>query len=360
MGEPVLRRRSVSAVIVALGVTFFLVQLVHFVEEDSVAQVLVGVLPPSVLSLALVAAGVVLYRSDLDDRYHARVLAWTLGGMVGLAVLGAALVVYQMTHGAGFEDVVFVVVNWAATGGLVGVIVGYYNANLLRVQALLVDERDELARHQDALERQNERLERLAQVVSHDVRNPVTVAAGEVELVRETGDRSRLDRVSDALERIEHIIDDTLAMAHNGRTVQADDQRWLHLADLAEESWDGVETAEATLVVEDDLTFYGDGSRVRDVLENLFRNAVVHAGDDVTVRVGPLSDGNGFFVADDGPGMPNDRPVFRAGYSTAEEGTGLGLTIVEEIVRAHGWDVEVTESSSGGLRFVVHGLRVRD
>jgi len=71
----------------------------------------------------------------------------------------------------------------------------------------------------------------------------------------------------------------------------------------------------------------------------------------ITVTVGAMDDG--FYVADDGPGIPEserDR-IFETGYSTNEDGTGFGLDIVREIVEAHGWAVTVTESETGGARF---------
>lgn len=75
----------------------------------------------------------------------------------------------------------------------------------------------------------------------------------------------------------------------------------------------------------------------------------------MTIRVGPLDDVAGFYVADDGRGIPEDdrETVLEHGYSTAEEGTGLGLSIVTRIVDAHGWEIDVTESTSGGARFEI-------
>ncbi|WP_245903079.1 ATP-binding protein [Salinigranum rubrum] len=49
--------------------------------------------------------------------------------------------------------------------------------------------------------------------------------------------------------------------------------------------------------------------------------------------------------------------MFEAGYSTAENGTGFGLAIVEQIVDAHEWTVRVTESDSGGTRFEIKGVK---
>jgi nitrogen fixation/metabolism regulation signal transduction histidine kinase len=79
-------------------------------------------------------------------------------------------------------------------------------------------------------------------------------------------------------------------------------------------------------------------------------------GSGVTVRVGGLDDG--FYVEDDGPGIPDaDRDsVFEAGYSTAEESSGFGLTIVQQIAAAHGWTVRATDAAGGGARFEFTGV----
>jgi signal transduction histidine kinase len=64
------------------------------------------------------------------------------------------------------------------------------------------------------------------------------------------------------------------------------------------------------------------------------------------------------YVADDGCGIPADarEAIFASGYTTAEEGTGFGLAIVGEIVEAHGWTIDVTESTEGGARFEIRGV----
>jgi signal transduction histidine kinase len=104
-----------------------------------------------------------------------------------------------------------------------------------------------------------------------------------------------------------------------------------------------------------EFTVVGDESRVRQLFENLFRNAIEHAGEDVTVTVGVLDNGDGFYIADDGPGIPDeDRDrVFDSGYTTIEDGSGLGLVTVQRIVDAHNWSVTVTDSNDGGARFEI-------
>lgn len=119
-----------------------------------------------------------------------------------------------------------------------------------------------------------------------------------------------------------------------------------------------VETGEAGLVIESDRTFRADPDRLQRLFENLFRNAIEHAGPDVAVTVGALPNPPGFFVADDGRGIPQEErdEVFESGYSTGESGTGFGLATVQEIADAHGWRISVTESADQGARFEITGV----
>ena len=300
------------------------------------------------------------------------------------------------------------------------------------------------------LEAQNERLDRFASVVSHDLRNPLQVAQGHLELVGERldGEDESFERVRDALDRMDALVADVLTLAREGETVS--DPEFVSLADTAHLAWASVDTATARLDVDTDATVLADRGRLQRLFENLMRNAVEHgstssrsqahgnsvehgstssraqpddvteqssvgsqtagqsddavehgstsprsqahgnsaelrsasnrtatqsgdsaehdstsgrstAGADdggVTVRIGTFAadgphDDAGFFVADDGPGIPvaeRDR-VFEAGYSTSDDGTGFGLDIVRSIASAHGWAADVTESDRGGARF---------
>mgnify|MGYP002338671787 CR=1 FL=1 len=210
-------------------------------------------------------------------------------------------------------------------------------------------------KRQRNLERKNERLEEFAGVVSHDLRNPLTVAKGRLELAQDDCESEQLDEVSDALDRMGRLIDDLLALARED--TQAKDVVSVELGDVVEDSWQNVETEDATLVTETEMSLRADRSRLKQMLENLIRNSVEHTPTgEVTVTVGELEDG--FYVADDGQGIPEDEreTVFESGYSTAEDGTGLGLSIVSDIARSHGWDVTVTESEDGGARFEVTGI----
>ncbi|MEZ3114524.1 sensor histidine kinase [Halobaculum sp. MBLA0147] len=217
------------------------------------------------------------------------------------------------------------------------------------------DRQARLRRRESELARQNERLEEFASVVSHDLRNPLNVATGQVELAAAAAETEsatdRLDAALEAHEQMETLIDDLLSLARHGRSVGETEPT--EVAVLARREWP--DTADAALTVADGIgTVSADPSRLRELLGNLLRNALDHAGDGVHVEVGPLQSG-GFYVADDGPGIdPGDREqVFERGFTTAAEGTGYGLAIVADVAAAHGWTVEVTDSESGGARFEV-------
>jgi len=209
------------------------------------------------------------------------------------------------------------------------------------------------------LEAQNRRLERFARIVSHDLRNPLSVAQGRLELARDRldGTDEDLAAVAGAHGRMAQLIDDLLALARQGETARAEVP--VALADLAAESWEHVDSGDARLAVETDAVVVADEGQLRGLLENLLGNSVQHGrdGDEpLTITVGAIDDG--FFVADDGIGVsPDEREaVFEAGHTTGDDGTGLGLAIVEEAAEAHGWTVTVTESEGGGARFEVRGV----
>ena len=291
-----------------------------------------------------------------------------------------------------------------------------------------IERAEELRERTRQLERQNRRLDRFAGVVSHDLRNPLSVMDGYVDLAEQTGEPEHFEQCRQAVARMRALTDDLLTLARKGSSI--DGVESVSLSSLAADCWETVRTDDAALEVAGDYEFAADRDRARQVLENLFRNAVEHgstsppsqaredavehgstssrskaddagsenasepsvagapedavehgstsppsqnredtggendsepsvadAPDDATVVVGPLADGEGFFVADDGPGIPEaDREaVFDVGVTTRDSGTGVGLSIVETVAEAHGWSVAVTESADGGARFEFTG-----
>jgi signal transduction histidine kinase len=230
-------------------------------------------------------------------------------------------------------------------------------------QLLLFEDVTERERRRAEIERRNEQLQEFASMVSHDVRNPLDVASGYVELMRQDRreaddgvslDVDKLDETADALGRIESIVDDVLTLAREGNA--ATEPERVSLRSVARAAWDHVVTQDARLVVGTDAHLTADRGQLERLLENLFRNAVEHGGTDVTVSIGLLEDDRqGFYVADDGDGIPESvrDTLFESGVTSDERGTGFGLAIVRELTDAHDWVIDMTGSDDGGARFEI-------
>ena len=266
--------------------------------------------------------------------------SWSLVGVVGFEVTEA-------TH------------QWSAS-----------EVDVLRTAADIVTHSQARVRREQALAEQNERLEAFASVISHDLRNPLNVVSGSLDLARAETDSEHLDRAARAAGRMDDLIDQVLTLAREGEDISETQE--VRLDAVAERAWTAVDSRAATLRLVGELgRVEADPDRLQEAFENLFRNAVEHgstsnrtesddavehAGDDVTVRVGRSA--AGFYVEDDGPGIPPDRreSVFERGKS-ASDGTGLGLSIVRSIVEAHGWSIRAGAAADGGARFDVTDVR---
>jgi signal transduction histidine kinase len=204
---------------------------------------------------------------------------------------------------------------------------------------------------QQRLEAQNDRLESFASMLAHELRNPVTIGQIYSQQLPDETDAEAVEYVAEAFDRIGEMIDVMLVLTRGREAVG--ERTPIDLADMAREVWDDVDGPEATLEADLDRTIQADETYVRHLFRNLFDNAVQHAGEDATVTVGDLPDR--FYVADDGPGIPEDerQRVFEEGYTTAagQGGTGLGLAFVQELADVYEWDVSVTESDEDGARF---------
>ncbi|MBX0325622.1 GAF domain-containing protein [Halomicroarcula sp. F13] len=226
-------------------------------------------------------------------------------------------------------------------------------ANVKTALDRAADER-ELRQRERELQRQNDRLEEFAGVLSHDLRNPLSIANGQLELLDVPEENDHVAAIRRAHDRMAALIDDVLTLARQGQSVV--ETTPVSIQQVATEAWQQVQTDTATLDVDADVQVDADASRLQQLFENLFRNAIDHGGPDVTIRVKPCADDTGFLVADDGPGIaPADRDeIFEHGYSTVTEGTGFGLAIVQQIVGAHGWTIDLTESVDGGAQFEIN------
>ena len=274
----------------------------------------------------------------------------------GVATVGSAAASVATDRDEGTLLALPVVIEWQLAGTIVITVDRpreWDEDARQRLQAVgeLVGHMERRRRQRQELERQNEQLEQFASVISHDLQNPLNVISGYLELAIETGNLDRLDPAVDAADRMSEMLEDLLTLAREGRAVG--ETETVDLEPIVEEAWENVETHDASL----ETAGFGaldpveaDGSRLQEAFENLFKNAIVHAGEDVDIRV--ETDGGTVYVADDGPGIPADKRdvVFEYGH-TGGNGTGLGLAIVQSIIEGHDWEIAAGESDAGGARF---------
>ncbi|MFB6268814.1 MAG: sensor histidine kinase [Halobacterium sp.] len=261
----------------------------------------------------------------------------------------------------------------------------------VREDALLALARDvtDTVQRERQLRAQNERLDRFASVISHDLKEPLTIADARLELAEQTGDDEHFRKIAAAHDRMAELVDDVLTLARQGDAVG--ETAPVDVSDAARAAFEMLDADRATLTLDPSApTVDADRERLKTLLQNLLGNSVEHGSTDperngdrdpvdgqpprggspddraranggtrqeqgVTISVGGLDDGEGFYVADDGPGVPEDacEDVFEYGFST-DDGTGFGLTIVQSVADAHGWTVDLAESQWGGARFEIH------
>jgi PAS domain S-box-containing protein len=222
----------------------------------------------------------------------------------------------------------------------------------LVTEALTAVKREEqLVERGEALQRQNDRLEEFTHVVAHDLRNPLTGAVGSLELARETNESRFFERAEQSLNRMGDLIEELLEVARDDRqtlTIQSP-----ALESVVEEAWSYIDAPEATLSVKGGLgEIQADETRLLQLFANLFRNSIEHGGKDVTVDVGLLSDAEGFYVADSGPGLTEETrtAIQQFGQVGSASKTGIGMMSVTDIVDAHDWELAVPDAD-GGARF---------
>ena len=222
-----------------------------------------------------------------------------------------------------------------------------------------------------------ERMRRFITDASHELRTPLTTMRGFAELYRQGAARDMemvMSRIESESRRMGLLVDDLLLLA------RLDAQRPIerNRVDLLALASDAVHDAQAIApnrkitidVVDGPGTpeVLGDEARLRQVLGNLVTNALQHTPEtaDITVRVGTDIDDAILEVVDEGPGMSEQDAlrVFERFYRTdssrarSSGGSGLGLSIVDSLVHAHGGNVTVTTALGQGCRFYVSLPRI--
>lgn len=356
---------TAGTILTILGIGFLGGHVLTILVIQPPPSIVAMEVPSGALATGMLVIGVQTVRGKLVVGREARRLAgWTLGGGVLFFAVGGWLRGLEMLSDQAIPHLVTLTLSITTLGAFVGTVIGLYDANR-QAQARALREREQ------ELEAQNDRLNEFASIVSHDLRNPLNVAQGRLELALMEDDSEHLNVVNQSLNRMEELINDLLVLTRVGEAVV--DREPVTLSLVVDRSWKMVDTDDGRLINEAAGQIEANNGQLMELLENLFRNAVEHRSPDkndeealrdtnkgVTIRVGVLEDG--FFLEDDGPGIPPEKrsQVFESGYSTAPNGTGFGLHIVQRIAEIHGWSVQATVSDIGGARFEFTGVEWLD
>ena len=226
--------------------------------------------------------------------------------------------------------------------------------NVEQVASIIAAARDNEIHLDTDLQKQT--LEEIGRLASHDLTNKLSIAHGNLELARQKGDMTFLDDCKRGITGIESIGRIISTLARTG--VPVDSLQSVDLAETATTVYASLKTTRSTLTIQETGTIRADPSCLEQIFENLFRNALDHSDGDIEISVGLTDDG--FYVADDGPGIPGElyNQVKEPGFSTQKNSAGSGLTIVEQLADAHGWDVAIGESTDGGARFTFSNVKI--
>jgi len=360
-----MRRRLSAGVIAGLGIATASLTLWFIVTSESTSELVfvTDAVVPLLFSALLVGSSYWAWADRSDDAAMIRLTAWCLGGGLAVGSFEFLTLYTQFEEGLTLHRELQTLNAGLARGAVIGLAFGFYDV-----------ERQRTRRREQQLERQVERLEEFASIVSHDLRSPLTVARGRIELLKASHDldEEHVDQIEFAHERMTEIIDDSLALARGGH--QVTDPEPVDIEAIANSAWQTAGGSDAALSVESSREIEADEDRLKRLFENLFRNSLEHgrpadqttasdtdttaadgsastAQPAITVTVGELDDG--FYIEDDGVGVPeaSREQLFEAGETGSGSGSGLGLAIVRRIAQAHGWEATLTESASGGARF---------
>jgi signal transduction histidine kinase len=210
-----------------------------------------------------------------------------------------------------------------------------------------------LARLEAAFESQR----RFIANASHELRTPLAIQRAAVQIGLADADPDMVAKLLAANRRSERLIDGLLLLARSDRGLAHRESVALHTV-VAEQLAEQAETIEARrLTVTEQLApceVSGDPMLLRQLVGNLVGNAVRHNvdGGELRVRTDPV---RGLVVSNSGPPVEPDQvaelfePFRRGGGRTGDEGAGLGLSIVQSIVHAHGGAVHAKARRDGGL-----------
>lgn len=251
--------------------------------------------------------------------------------------------------------------------------VGVYDdhGQLLFIEGMIIDitsqkeSEKEVEKHLNELRRVNDELDRFSTSVSHDLRSPLLTIEGFISLLKQdlddghtSGVRSNIQRILNTIDKMHQLLEDLLKLSRLGRVVNPFSVINMDelINDVIEQLHGIISSENCNIQIEPGMPYvYGDKTRVAVVVQNLIENAVKFRkqGQPLTIMIGyrNSSEFPVFYVRDNGIGIdPAHHEQIFGLFNKLDphmKGTGIGLSLVERIIKFHRGKVWVESGGRG-------------
>jgi signal transduction histidine kinase len=205
--------------------------------------------------------------------------------------------------------------------------------------------------------------------LAHETKNPLNIIRGLAQIISKQNDastqiRQKTSGIIDEADRVTAQLNEFINFSRPRQLRRTQVPLTSAVAEVTRALGHDLEEKNIQLRVQDDLpTIEADEQQLRQALFNLLINAIqaAHEGGEIQVAALKLSNSNAALeIRDNGPGIPAEHriDVFKPYFTTNQKGTGLGLAVVQQIVLAHGWEIECLPNEPRGAIFRISHLRL--
>ncbi|MGA2543120.1 MAG: ATP-binding protein [Verrucomicrobiota bacterium] len=205
--------------------------------------------------------------------------------------------------------------------------------------------------------------------LAHETRNPLNIIRGLAQMISKEQDaspeiRAKTREMIDETDRVTAQLNEFINYSRPREVRRAPTDLGAVVSEVARTlNYDIEEKSIQLQIVMEPLTIEADEQLLRQALFNLVLNAIqaVPPKGQIRLRASKRNNEEAFIeISDNGPGVPqaNRAEIFKPYFTTHPEGTGLGLSVVQQIVQAHGWDIECLPNDPAGALFRIAHIKL--
>jgi PAS domain S-box-containing protein len=217
-----------------------------------------------------------------------------------------------------------------------------------------VEDITEKKQAEELLERQKDELSEFVHAMAHDLRNSLFSIAGYADTITHENDPSYAEKIYQIVQVMGMTLERSVALADAGLVIEKLTE--VNLTSLIREIAGRIIPDNIIFSLNELCTVSGDLEKLTQIFQNLFENAVTHGRPKTIEMAKQISDeGVSILISNDGARIPSEdrSKVFQQGFTTKKNGKGLGLTIVEKVVKAHGWEISLDNTPKTTFRIFI-------